>query len=83
MPVMPFILMNLNEDAMINDPGKFEDASKIVFEMQESFVLFLSPTHDFKKVGEQYDKLLREGLFDIVLEHIRRYGEILIRKFAM
>lgn len=83
MPVMPFILMNLNEDTMVNDLSKFEDASKIVFEMQESFVLFLNPTHDFKKVGEQYDKLLREGLFDIILVHIKRYGEVLIRKFAL
>ena len=83
MPVMPFILMNLTEDTMINDLAKFEDASKIVFEMQESFVLFLSPTHDFKKVGEQYDKLLREGLFDVILEHIKRYGEVLVRKFAL
>lgn len=52
MPVVPIILMNMNEDAMVNDPGKFEDASKIVFEMQESFMLFLSTTHDFNKVGE-------------------------------
>ena len=83
MPVMPFILMNLNEDTIVNDLGKFEDASKIVFEMQESFVLFLSPTHDFKKVGEQYDKLLAEGLFDIILGHIKRYGEVLTRKLAL
>ena len=33
MPVLPFILMNLTEDTLVNDLSKFEDASKIVFEM--------------------------------------------------
>lgn len=33
MPVLPFIMMNLSEDNLINDISKFEDASKIVFEM--------------------------------------------------
>lgn len=82
MPVFPFILMNLNEDTLGNDLSKFEDASKIVFEMQESFILFLSPTHDFKKVGAQYDKLSREGLFDIILEHIKRHCNDFTRRFA-
>tara|TARA_B110000305_G_scaffold184049_1_gene204491 strand:+ start:289 stop:444 length:156 start_codon:yes stop_codon:yes gene_type:complete len=33
MPVLPIILMNLQEDTLVNDISKFEDASKIVFEM--------------------------------------------------
>lgn len=82
MPVLPFILMNLTDDTLINDLSKFEDASKIVFEMQESFVLFLSPTHDFKKVGLQYDKLSREGLFDIILGHVKQYCNDFTRRFA-
>ena len=82
MPVFPFILVNLTQDTLSNDLSKFEDASKIVFEMQESFILFLSPTHDFKKVGLQYDKLSREGLFDIILEHIKRHCNDFIRRVA-
>jgi len=82
MPVLPFILMNLSEDSMQNDQTKFEDSSKIIFEMQESFVLFLSPTHDFKKVGLQYDKLMGEGLFDVVLGHIKRYADVTNRRIV-
>ena len=83
MPVLPFILMNLSEDTLVNDLSKFEDASKIVFEMQESFVLFLSPTHDFKKVGYQYDKLSKEGLFDIIIDHVRTHCKNFANKYAL
>jgi hypothetical protein len=51
MPVLPYILMNL-QDMSNADKKRVEDISKIVFEIQESFSLFYSPTHDFQKVSD-------------------------------
>lgn len=43
----------------------------------------MSPTHDFKKVGLQYDKLSKEGLFDIIIDHVRTHCKNFANKYAL
>lgn len=69
-PLLPFICMTLN------DEKKFEDSTKILMEMQESFIRFLSPTTDFDRISKQYDKLVSEGIYDIVISQVRRITNI-------
>ena len=76
MPVLPFILMNLSVDMTNGDKKKIEDISKIVFEIQESFSLFYSPTSEFSKVQDQFDKLNNCGVYNIISEHIKTYSDI-------
>ena len=38
--------------------------------------MFYNPIVEFEKVADQYNKFLTNGLFDIILEHIRQYAEI-------
>jgi hypothetical protein len=71
LPLLPYICMSLTLDNVQNDQKRIEDLSKILCEIQESFCIFYSPISDFKKVGEQFDKLLESGVFDIILEHVR------------
>lgn len=75
MPMIPFISMNLSIE-QTSDQKKLEDVSKIIAEIQESFCIFINPINDFDKVGSQFDKLLEYGIFDIILEHVKRYAEI-------
>ena len=60
----------------MTDKKRIEDVSKIVFEIQESFSLYLSPTNDFNKVSDQYDKLNEFGVYNVILAHVKNYAEI-------
>lgn len=73
-PVLPVLLMNLQVD--MTDKQRVEDVSKIVFEIQESFSLYLSPTNDFNKVSDQFDKLNEFGVYNVILAHVKNYAEI-------
>jgi len=79
LPILPFICMQLNLDAGQGDQKRVEDVSKIVCEFQESFCIFYSPSADFQKVGQQFDKLLECGVFDIILAHVHQYSEISVK----
>lgn len=60
----------------LNDENKIEDSAKILMEMQESFIQFLSPTTDFDRISKQYDKLVSEGIYDIVISQVSRIANI-------
>jgi hypothetical protein len=60
----------------LNDERKIEDSAKILMEMQESFIQFLSPTTDFDRISKQYDKLVSEGIYDIVISQVSRIANI-------
>ena len=66
--------MNLNID-FHGDQKKVEDISKIVCEIQDSFCMFYSPVSEFVTVGDQFNKLMEQGIYDIILEHVSRYAE--------
>jgi len=79
LPILPFICMQLNLDAGQGDQKRVEDVSKIICEFQESFCIFYSPSADFQKVGQQFDKLLECGVFDIILAHVHQYSETSVK----
>ena len=67
--------MGLSPD-MGADSKKIEDLSKVVCEVQESFCYFYSPAHDFDKITNMFNKILDTGIYDIFLEHVRKYSEV-------
>lgn len=75
LPIIPFIVMNLNLDYDQQNLKKIEDVAQIIKEVQESFTLFYSPINDFDRVCKQNEKLLDSGLFDIILTHVKSFAD--------
>jgi|TARA_B110000285_G_C15139367_1_gene629635 hypothetical protein len=79
LPILPFIADSLRLNPGQGDQKRVEDVSKIVCEVQESFCIFYSPSADFQKVGQQFDKLLETGVFEIIMDHVHQYSDTSVK----
>lgn len=73
--MLPILTMQLDTtNVATGDVKKLEDASRIIYEVQESFFNFIGPRDDRKKFTALFGKLAEHGIYDMVLEHVRLYA---------
>ena len=74
-PMLPMLTMQLDTgNVATGDHKKLEDASKIFYEVQESFFNFIGPRDDRKKFAALFGKLAEHGIYEMVVEHVRLYA---------